>query len=215
MSDKQLRQDVLDELDFEPGVNAAHIGVAAEKGVVTLSGHVSSYVEKLAAERAARRVKGVQAIAEEIEVRYPGEKKTADDEIARRALEILRWNAIVPQDSVQLKVRDGWVTLTGQLDWQYQKDAAEDELRRLSGVSGILNTITVRPRVQPVEVKRKIEDAFRRHAEVEAQRVRVSVDGGKVLLQGNVRDWHERDAAEKAAWSAPGVYAVEDRLSIV
>lgn len=214
MSDKQLRQDILDELEFEPSVNAAHIGVAAENGVVTLTGHVSSYAEKLAADKAVRRVKGVQAIAEEIEVRYASDKKTADDEIARRVIDILRWSAVVPQNRVQITVRDGWVTLSGDVDWQYQKKAAYDEVRRLSGISGIVNNIAVRPSVQPVDVKRKIQDAFRRNAEVEAQRIRITVDGGKVVLDGSVHDWHERDAAEKAAWAAPGVVTVEDRLSI-
>src|SRR5579883_3242924 len=120
-SDLQLRQDVLDELDFEPAVNAAHIGVAVADGVVTLSGHVGSYAEKLAAESAARRVKGVRAIAQEIEVRYPSDKKTADDEIAARILSLLRWNTVVPADSIQVRVQDGWVTLTGQVDWQFQR----------------------------------------------------------------------------------------------
>lgn len=214
MTDTQLRQDIIDELDFEPGVDAAHIGVAVENGVVTLSGHVSNYMERLAAENAVRRVKGVQAIALEIQVRYASDKKTADDEIARRALDIMRWSVVVPRDRIHITVSGGWVTLSGEVDSQYQRNAAEDEVRRLSGVAGIINKITIKPRVQAGDIKRKIEDAFRRHAEIEAQSVQVTADGGKVVLQGSVHDWHERAAAERAAWAAPGVISVDDRLTI-
>ncbi|MGZ5928717.1 MAG: BON domain-containing protein [Rhizomicrobium sp.] len=216
MSDKRLQQDVIDELDFEPSVNAAHIGVTASNGVVTLSGHVGSYAEKIAAERAAKRVKGVQAIAQEIEVRYPSDKKTADDEIASRIVSILQWSAVVPRDSVQVKVQDGWVTLTGQVNWQFERAAAEAEIRRLSGVAGVINSITIRPRVEATDVKHRIEEALKRNAEVEAGGVRVSVlGGGKIALDGKVHDWRERDAVKRAAWSAAGVMAVEDRLAIV
>lgn len=216
MSDKRLQQDVIDELDFEPSVNAAHIGVTASNGVVTLSGHVGSYAEKTAAERAAKRVKGVQAIAQEIEVRYPSDKKTADDEIAGRVVSILQWSAVVPRDSVQVKVQDGWVTLTGQVNWQFERVAAEAEIRRLSGVAGVVNSITIRPRVEATDVKHRIEEALKRNAQVEAGGVRVSVlGGGKIALDGKVHDWRERDAVKRAAWSAAGVMAVEDRLSIV
>lgn len=215
MSDIALRQDIIDELEFEPRVNAAHIGVAVEKGVVTLSGHVGSYAEKLAAEKATKRVKGVHAIAEEIEVRFPSDKKTADDEIAARAISILRWSAVVPPDSVMISVQDGWVRLGGEVNWQYQRSAAEAEIRRLSGVVGVVNGITIKPRVQPVDIKRKIEAALKRHAEIEAQGIRVTVeDGGRVGLDGYVHDWRQREAAADAAWSAPGVVRVDDRLHI-
>ena len=215
MSDTALRQDIIDELDFEPSVSAAHIGVAVDNGVVTLSGHVSSYAEKLAAEQAAKRVKGVRAIAQEIEVRYPNDLKTADDEIAKRAVNILRWSAVVPKDAVQVKVQDGWVTLSGRVDWQFQRTAAEAEIRRLSGVAGVINSIAIKVHVQSADVKRKIEDALKRSAEVEAQGICVSVLGdGKVALDGKVHDWQERDAVSLAAWSAPGVVSVEDRLTI-
>lgn len=215
MNDTALRQDVIDEIDFEPSVNAAHIGVAVDDGVVTLSGHVSSYAEKMAAEQAAKRVKGVRAIAQEIEVRYPNDLKTADDEIAKRALNILRWSAVVPKDAVQIRVQDGWVTLSGQLDWQFQRTAAESDVRKLSGVAGVFNNITIKAHVQTGDVKRKIEDALRRSSEVEAQGIHVSLLGdGKVALDGKVHDWQERDAVSRAAWSAPGVTSVEDRLSI-
>lgn len=216
MLDKILQQDVMDELEFEPSVDAAGIGVAVKDGVVTLSGHVSSYAQKLAVEAAARRVRGVRAIAEEVEVRYPEDKKTADDEIAKRAIAILDWSAIAPRDVIQIMVRGGWITLKGEVEWQYQKQEAEKQIRKLSGVQGILNNITIKARVQPRDVKQKIEDAFRRHAAIEAQNVRVACHGnGKVVLEGSVRDIGERTAAELAAWSAPGVMAVEDRLTIV
>lgn len=213
--DSLLQQDVMDELDFEPSVDAAHIGVTAKNGVITLTGHVSSYAEKIAAEDAARRINGVHAIAQEIEVRYPGDKKTSDDEIAARALSILKWNAVVPYASVQVKVQDGWVTLLGEVDWQFQRVAAESGIRRLSGVAGVLNEIKLRPSVSPSDVKRTIEEALKRSAEVEAASIRVSSLGnGKVALEGKVRDWGERDAVKRAAWSTAGVKSVEDRLQI-
>jgi osmotically-inducible protein OsmY len=215
-TDSQLQQDVLDELDFEPSVSAAHIGVTAKNGVVTLSGHAGSYAEKVAAEEAARRVNGVHAIAQEIEVRYPGDKKTADDEIAARALSIMKWNAVVPYNAVQVKVQDGWVTLLGEVDWQFQRVAAESGIRRLSGVAGVLNEITLKPRPEPLDVKRKIEEALRRSAEVEAKSIQVtSLGDGKVALEGKVHDWQERDAVKRAAWSTAGVSAIEDRLQFL
>jgi len=215
-ADSQLQQDILDELDFEPSVDAAHIGVAVRNGVATLSGHVGSYAEKIAAEQAVRRVKGVHGIAQEIKVRYPSDKKTADDEIAARALSILRWNAVVPYDAIQIKVQDGWVTLSGQVDWQFQRQAAESGIRRLSGVAGLSNDITIKPQVEPGDVKRKIEEALKRSAEVEALGIHVSsLGGGRVALEGKVHDWQERDAVKRAAWSAAGVLSVDDRLQIV
>jgi osmotically-inducible protein OsmY len=215
MSDTSLRQDIIDELDFEPSVNAAHIGVAVDDGVVTLTGHVGSYVEKLAAEQAARRVKGVRAIAQEIDVRYPNDKKTADDEIATRALAILRWNTVVPPDSLQIRVQDGWVTLTGEVEWQFQRVAAESQIRRLSGVAGLTNSITVKPHAQTADIKKKIEEALKRSAEVEARNIQVSTIGdGRIALEGTVHDWQQREAVTNAAWSAQGVLLVEDRLTI-
>jgi osmotically-inducible protein OsmY len=215
MTDLDVRQNIMDELEFEPRVHAAHIGVAVKDGVVTLNGHVGSYAEKLAAEQAVKRVKGVKAIAEEIDVRFPEDKKTADDEIVARALNILRWSAVVPADSVMVKVQDGWVSLGGQVNWQFQRSAAEAEIRRLSGVVGVVNSITIKPRVQPADVKRQIEAALKRNAEIDAKSIQVSVeDGGRVFLDGTVQDWRERDAAEHAAWLAPGVMRVDDRLRI-
>ena len=215
MSELQLRQDILDELEFEPRVSAAHIGVAVENQVVTLTGHVSSYDEKLQAVQAVRRVKGVRAIAEELEVRFVNDKKTSDDEIAKRAVDILGWDTVVPSGSIQITVRDGWVTLTGDVGWYYQKTAAGDDVRKLSGVRGVINNIAIKPRVQAQDVKRKIEDALKRNAEVEAKAIRITVQhGNKVLLEGKVQNWNERYAVESAAWSTSGVNSVEDRLAI-
>jgi len=216
MNSKQLRQTVIDELEFEPRVDAATIGVAVENGVVTLSGHVPSYAAKLSAERAARRVKGVHAIAQEIEVRYASDKNTADDEIAKRAISIIKWDAMTPANAIQVTVQKGWVTLSGEVEWQYQRKAAEDAVRRLSGVNGVFNSITLKPTVNVPDIKKKIEDALSRHAKVEAQAIRVTVrDGNKVSLEGKVESWDERQAVEDAAWSAAGVQSVDDRLTIV
>jgi osmotically-inducible protein OsmY len=214
MDDKTLRQFIIDELDFEPSIDAANIGVAVEKGVVTLTGHVANYVEKLAAERAVKRVKGVKAIAQEIEVRFSNQPKRSDDEIAQRALDILTWSVQVPADSIQVKVEKGWITLTGAVEWQYQKQAAESAVRHLSGILGVSNMIEIEPHVAAADVHRKIMDSLKRNAEVEADSIRVVVDNGKVILEGKVKAWYERNLAERAAWSAPGVKAVEDRLSI-
>ncbi len=214
MSDTTLRQDIVDELELEPSIDAAHIGVAVDRGVVTLTGHVGTYAEKVAAERAAQRVKGVHAIAQEIEVRFPDAKKTADDEIAKRALNIIAWDATIPEDRVRVKVENGWVTLSGEADWNFQRTAAEVAIRKLSGVVGLSNLLTVRPRLEASNVKHRIEEALRRNAEIEAKGIRVDVTGSKVTLGGKVQSWHERSVAERAAWAVPGVSSVEDRLAI-
>ena len=212
--DRQLRQRVMAALEWEPMVDAANIGVAAKDGIVTLTGHVASYAQKLAAEEAVRRVRGAKAIAEEIEVRLPSDKKTADDEIAERALRILSWDTTVPTDEVSIKVERGWVTLSGEVDWQYQRAAAERAVHKLGGVVGVSNLMRVRAKPQPDDVRHRIEDAFRRDAGLEAGRVTISVANGRVTLGGQVHSWQEREAAERAAWSAPGVYDVEDRIEV-
>lgn len=215
LNDKQLRQNVIDELDFEPSIDSADIGVTAENGVLTLSGHVPSYSQKMAAERAAWRVKGVKAIAQEIQVRLASDKKSNDDEIAQRAINILAWNSSVPQNAVQVKVQNGWVTLAGQVSWNYQRVAAEADVRKLSGVVGVVNDISLTPAAQPADIKQRILGALKRHAEVEASHIRVTVrDGGAVSLEGDVDNWDEREAVQRAAWSTPGVRAVEDHLRI-
>ena len=214
IADMDVRRNVIDELDFEPSINAANIGVATSNGVVTLSGHVESYVEKLAAEKAARRVKGVKAIANEIKVRFAEDKKSADDEIAERAIAILHWSAVVPDGTITVKVQDGWVGLVGEVKWNYQRTAVEALVHRLSGIKGIVNGVRVKPHADPVAVKGRIEAALRRNAIVRVPNVSVSVeDHGRVILEGTVHDWHERNAIEDAAWSAPGVSWVDDRMN--
>ncbi|MCZ8542720.1 BON domain-containing protein [Mesorhizobium qingshengii] len=215
MTDIALRQNILDELEFEPSIDAAHIGVAVEDGIVTLTGHVSSYWEKTTAENVVKRVKGVKGLAEEIEVRLVGLKGTADDEIAKRAVDAITWNVSIPRDKVQVKVQDGWITLTGKLEWQYQKNAAAEAVRGLAGVVSVANQIEIAPRASVSDIKKRIENALKRDAETEAQTIHVKVLDGKVTLEGKVRAWSERQAAERAAWSSPGVRAVEDRISII
>ncbi len=214
MTDLTLQKTILDELEWEPSFDAAHIGVAVEKGIVTLSGHVESYAQKLAVERAVKRVKGVKGIAEEIEVRYPGAKQTGDDQIAKRARDILAWQALVPEDKLQIKVEKGWITLTGQVDWYYQKTEVERSVLKLSGVTGMTNLIDIKPRVAVTDVHKRIEDALKRNAEIEASKIRVKVAGGKVTLEGEVHDWNERESIERTVWSAPGVITVDDRIVV-
>ncbi|OEC95671.1 MULTISPECIES: BON domain-containing protein [unclassified Rhizobium] len=214
MDDITLRQNILDELEFEPKVDAAEIGVTARDGVITLTGHVGTYAEKDAAEKAARRVKGVRAIAQEIDVRILGPRRTDDDDIARRAVKILDWNISIPKQMVQIRVCKGVVTLTGEVEWQYQKNAAAAAVRDLAGVVGVSNLIEVVPGISADDVKKRIENALERDAELEAQAIQVDVSGGKVTLKGKVRTWSERRAAERAAWSAPGVCALDDQLAI-
>lgn len=214
MDNLSLRDQVLSELEFEPSVEAAHIGVAVENGVVTLTGHVGSYAEKLAAERIVQRLKGVRAIAQEIEVRFPADKKTDDDEIAQRALKIIAWDTTIPDDKIKIKVQKGWITLTGEVDWYYQRSAVETGVRKLSGVTGITNSITVKPKVQAGDIKLRIENALKRNAELEAEKIHVLVSGGRVTLEGKIKAWHERTVAERAAWAAPGVVAVVDHLAM-
>ncbi|WP_413708996.1 BON domain-containing protein [Rhizobium sp. Rhizsp82] len=214
MNDIQLRKNILDELEFEPSIDAADIGVTADNGIVTLSGHVRTYAEKEAAEKVVRRVRGVRGIAAEIAVRIFGAKETDDDDIARRAVKMLDWNVSVPKDAVQVRVLKGWVTLRGKVEWQYQKNAAFDAVRDLAGVVGVSNLVELTPKLSAVDVKKRIEDAFERDAEVEAQAVKVDVQGGKVTLSGRVKTWSQRRAAERAAWSAPGISTLNDNLTV-
>lgn len=215
MSDMMLRENVLDELNYEPSLDATNIAVMARDGVVTLTGHVASFAEKLAAERATWRVHGVKAIAQKLEVELPGSKKLSDDDIARRAINILAWDVLAPAEGIHVKVSNGWVTLSGAVPWNYQREAAEADIRKLSGVTGVSNDIQVEPRVQAGDVRKNIVDALKRHAEVEAERIKVDVRAdGTVAIEGHVDDWEERKAVERAAWSAPGVRSVENRVRI-
>lgn len=215
MNDKQLRQNILDELDFDPSIDAANIGVAVDDGVVTLSGHVGSYIEKVAVEDAVRNASGVRAIAENIEVRFPHTKKVGDDEIAKRALSILKWCEVLPDSDPQVTVENGWITLEGKAPWQYQRASAEQAIRKLNGIVGITNRIAVVPTVSPGDVKGKIEKALKRRSEDEARGIKVSInDGNIVMLEGKVRTWNDRVAIEEAAWSVPGVHTVDDRITV-
>jgi osmotically-inducible protein OsmY len=214
MDDKVLRNQILAALDWEPSVDSASIAVGVKDGVATLSGHVRTYVEKLKAEQVVRHVRGVRAIAEELEVRPLHTHTRADDEIAKRAVDMLSWDVLVPSETVQVKVQQGWVTLSGEVDWQYQRTATEDDVRKLSGVLGVTNLITIKPRVQSGDIKLRIEEALKRNALIEADGIHINVENGKVTLEGRVHTWYERDVLETAVWAAPGVNAVDDRVTV-
>lgn len=214
MTDAILKQAVLDELAWDPRVNEAHIGVTARDGVVTLSGHVVSYAEKCAAERAAECVSGVKGIVEELEIRYANDIGRGDEDIVKQALNVLDWDLSVPAEKVKVKVEKGWVTLSGDVHWFFQKTAAESVVRNLNGVMGVNNQITIKPSVQASEVQKKIKAAFHRNAEFEAENIVVSTDGSKVTLSGKVDSYYERTLARNTAWSAPGVTLVNDLMTI-
>lgn len=213
-SDADLKKDVVDELAWDPAVNASAVGVAVRDGVVTLSGHLDTYAEKAAVERVLKRVAGVKAIALELDVRLAPGHVRSDTDIARAAEQALGWNSMVPANKVRVIVDRGWVTLQGQLEWDYQRQSAEKAVRALVGVVGLSNEIAIAPRAAPADVTRRIREALTRQAQREVKHLDVRVNGGTVTLQGQVHSWHERNAAQGAAWSAPGVVQVINELTI-
>jgi len=213
-NDTKLQHDVLTELEWEPSIDASKIGVTAKGGVVTLTGSVSSYADKMTAERAAKRIYGVKAVANDIKVRFLAYEEKSDTDIAAAAVSALKWDASVPSDAVQVTVRDGWITLEGEVERYYQKYAAERAVRTLRGIKGVVNNVKLKARVQPGDVQDKIEAAFKRSAEIDARRISVEAHDGRVILYGSVRSWTERDEAEQAALAAPGVTAVENHVAV-
>ena len=213
-TDRELQEDVLSALEWEPGVDAATIGVSIQKGIAALHGTARTFFEKSAAERVTRHVYGVRAIANDITVEPDGLAARTDTQIAEAVANALAWNTAVPIGAAKATVTHGWVTLNGTVEWQYQKTAAEQAIRHLYGVKGVTNALLLKPHVSPTDVKAKIERAFKRSAEVDAARVKVDAHDGQVTLSGTVKSLSERDEAERAAWAAPGVTKVDDRITV-
>jgi osmotically-inducible protein OsmY len=213
-TDTQIQADVLAELKWEPRLNPSEVGVIVKDGVVSLTGWVDSYTKRWAAEDAAHRVRGVKAVANDIEVRLTSTDERTDQDIAKAVARALEWDAFVPLEKLDVTVSKGWVTLKGEVEWNYQKQDAERVVRRLQGVKGVSNLIAVRPRTTPAELKNKIEQALVRSAELDAKNITVDVDGSKVILKGTVRSWAEKQEAERQAWAAPGVTSVDNRITI-
>jgi osmotically-inducible protein OsmY len=213
-SDSEIERDVRDELKWDPDLDAEDIAVSVKNGVVTLAGFTRSYTDRLEAEIASKRVAGVLAVANDIEVRLPAIDQRPDPDIARDAVAALKSELPISYDRIKVIVKDGWVTLEGAVEWQYQKTTADTAVRKVKGVKGVTNVITVKPKVEPSELKRKIQDAYKRNAEVDANRITVEANGSEVVLKGTVRSWIEREEAERVAWSAPGITKVEDRIVV-
>jgi osmotically-inducible protein OsmY len=213
-SDSEIEKNVKAELEWDPDLDATDIAVSVKNGVVTLTGFVKSYTDRYEAETAAKRVAGVVAVANDIEVRMPSVDERPDPDIAREAAAAIKSQLPISSEHIKIIVKNGWVTLEGEVEWQYQRQTAENVVRRIKGVKGVSNTILLKPRAEPTEVKRKIQEALRRSAEVDANRIEVEARGSEVILKGTVRSWIEREEAERAAWAAPGVTKVEDRIVV-
>jgi osmotically-inducible protein OsmY len=213
-TDSEIQLDVIEELNWEPILNAAQIGVAVHNGIVTLSGYVNTFAKKFTAENAAWRVKGVKAVAEEIQVRFADDRKVPDEEIAESVVRTLKWNTAIPDENLKVKVTNGLVFLDGEVDWNFQKESAFNAIKHLKGVLGVRNLIIVKPRVNTVIVQDRIRKALERNADLESANINIETLGNKVILKGTARSWAERKTIENAAWSAPGVVTVDDELTI-
>ena len=215
ISDAVLKQDVEEELAWHPDIDSGHIEIAADNGIVTLKGYVPTYVQKHAADAAVKRVAGVRGVVESLQVYLAGSNQTEDQELAKRAINSLDWDALVPRQSVKVTVEGGWVSLSGEVSWQYQKTAAENAVRKLCGVVGVINSVTIKRQPQPTDIKQRIENALKRSAELDSKAIQVAVADGTVTLEGTVDSWAARDQAEGTAWAAPGVIEVRDNLRVV
>lgn len=214
-TDAQIKSDVLSELKYEPYVKVTDVGVSVENGTVTLNGHVTSYGRRMEAVRAAKRVAGVMAIADDIKIQLMGSEHHTDTDIATAAAQQIRWSNIIPRDSIQVTAHEGWITLNGEVEWQYQKNSARNVVEDLSGVNGVTNSISIKPKLTATGIEALIQSAFKRNALLDAYKIRVETSGNKVTLRGKVRTFTELEEAERVAWSAPGVFQVDNQLTVM
>ena len=214
IDDSEIRRKVLAELDWDPSIDASAVGVAVKDGVVTLTGSIANYWQKKEVERVVKRVAGVKAVAEDLMIKFPGTTQRSDADIAQSVVSGLRFNVAVPPNRVQVTVENGWVTLEGEVEWQYQKSVSENAVKYLMGVRGVTNSISIKPRLSAADVKVKIESAFARRAQLDANQIRVELTDNKVILRGSVHSWDEKEDAEQAAWAAPGVTKVENNVIV-